>query len=291
MRRNLEDHRRHRTSLRDRQDPHPPRLARPSTTPSSGQGLRSIPTGLIPLRSPIPSGSAPEPTLPVGPRSPETPKPSETSRLGPRKGPKMPRSRPRTRMLDSSRAQHYSTSWRKRAFEIPIRGNYADYEDRSQGSVRRRRAGAQAESVRRRRFKGPVQERRRRCRDDDDPGVRSSVAVLRPATRGRARQLDPARQRPTPHGHLHRSGQVEGGDLVDSVGSAKGASRRASIQQRQSRNGGDRRRFGAPGSPLSLRATGSILCNDYIPTDTSLYPLDWTYSVLPTAFHYAPPRS
>ena len=30
MRRNLEDHRRHRTSLRDRQDPHPPRLARPS---------------------------------------------------------------------------------------------------------------------------------------------------------------------------------------------------------------------------------------------------------------------
>jgi hypothetical protein len=25
-------------------------------------------------------------------------------------------------MLDSSRAQHYSTSWRKRAFKIPILG-------------------------------------------------------------------------------------------------------------------------------------------------------------------------
>ena len=49
-----------------------------STAPSSGQGLRSIPTGLIPHRSPIPSGSAPEPTLPCWPRSLETPKRSET---------------------------------------------------------------------------------------------------------------------------------------------------------------------------------------------------------------------
>ena len=35
-------------------------------------------TGLIPHRTAIPSGSAPEPTLPLGPRSPETPKRSET---------------------------------------------------------------------------------------------------------------------------------------------------------------------------------------------------------------------
>ena len=76
----LEDRRRHRTSPspRDRQDPHPSRFARPSTAPSRGQGLRSIRTGLIPHRSPLPSGSAPEPTVPLGPRSPETPKRSET---------------------------------------------------------------------------------------------------------------------------------------------------------------------------------------------------------------------
>jgi hypothetical protein len=51
-----------------------------------------------------------EPTLPIGPRSSETLKRPETYRLGPRKGPIMPRPRPRTRMLDSSRAQQYSTS-------------------------------------------------------------------------------------------------------------------------------------------------------------------------------------
>jgi hypothetical protein len=44
------------------------------TAPSSGQGLRSIPTGLIAHQPPFPSGSAPEPTLPLRPRSPETPK-------------------------------------------------------------------------------------------------------------------------------------------------------------------------------------------------------------------------
>ena len=70
----LDPEARHRASPRDRQDPHPSRLARPSTAPSSGQGLRSIPTGLIPHRSPRPSSSAPEPTFPLGPRSSETPK-------------------------------------------------------------------------------------------------------------------------------------------------------------------------------------------------------------------------
>ena len=52
----------------------PSRLARPSTAPSNGQGLRSIRTALIPHRSPLPSGLVPEPTLPLGPCSPEGPK-------------------------------------------------------------------------------------------------------------------------------------------------------------------------------------------------------------------------
>jgi hypothetical protein len=39
-----------------------------------------------------PRRASPEPTLPSGPRSSETPKRPETYRLGPRKGPKMPQS-------------------------------------------------------------------------------------------------------------------------------------------------------------------------------------------------------
>jgi len=42
--------------------------SRPGTAPSIGAGLRSIPTGLIPHRSPIRSGSAAEPTIAFGPR-------------------------------------------------------------------------------------------------------------------------------------------------------------------------------------------------------------------------------
>ena len=49
---------------------HPSRLARLSTAPSSGQALRSIPTGLIPPPIPDPMRFSPEPTLPVGPCSP-----------------------------------------------------------------------------------------------------------------------------------------------------------------------------------------------------------------------------
>ena len=37
-----------------------------------------MPKHFVPLPSPLPSGSAPEPTLPLGPRSPETPKRPET---------------------------------------------------------------------------------------------------------------------------------------------------------------------------------------------------------------------
>ena len=72
LRRPLEDHRRHRTSPRHRQDPHPPRLARPGTAPIPGQGLPPIPTGLTSHGSPIPSGSAPEPTAALGLCPPET---------------------------------------------------------------------------------------------------------------------------------------------------------------------------------------------------------------------------
>ena len=59
-------------------------------------------------RSP-PIGFSPWADPPAGTRSPETPKSSETWRLGPIKGGKCPASRPRTRMLDSSRRQRYST--------------------------------------------------------------------------------------------------------------------------------------------------------------------------------------
>ena len=59
VRRHLENHRRHRTSSRDRQDPHTSRLARPGTAPITGAARRSPPNGLIPDRTPIRSGSAP----------------------------------------------------------------------------------------------------------------------------------------------------------------------------------------------------------------------------------------
>ena len=62
--------------------------------------------------SPLPSGSAPEPTLPLspspGPRRQNAPKHSASGRGTARK---CPDPRPRTRMLDSSRAHQYSTSW------------------------------------------------------------------------------------------------------------------------------------------------------------------------------------
>ena len=110
----LEDHRRHRASPRDQQDPHPSRFARPST---SGQGLRSIPTGRSPSH-PV----HPEPTLPLGPRPHETPNTPKQKRLGPMKGLKMPRSQAEDRyapdMLDRSRAQQYTS--RKRALTIPM---------------------------------------------------------------------------------------------------------------------------------------------------------------------------
>jgi len=59
LRRPLEDHRRHRTSSRDRQDPHPSRLARPGTARIARAVIRSIPNGLIPARDPLPLGSTP----------------------------------------------------------------------------------------------------------------------------------------------------------------------------------------------------------------------------------------
>jgi len=49
--------------------------------------------------------SAREPTPPLAPRSPETPEDPETRLLGPMKAQKVPDSRPRTRMFDSSRTQ------------------------------------------------------------------------------------------------------------------------------------------------------------------------------------------
>jgi hypothetical protein len=47
MWRHLEDHRRHRRSHRDGQDPHPSQLVRPGTAPIPGTALRSNPYGLI----------------------------------------------------------------------------------------------------------------------------------------------------------------------------------------------------------------------------------------------------
>ena len=55
----LTDHRRHRRSHRDRQDPHASRLVRPGTAPIASAALRSNPNGLIPDRFPLPSGSPP----------------------------------------------------------------------------------------------------------------------------------------------------------------------------------------------------------------------------------------
>jgi hypothetical protein len=57
---------------------HPSRLARPGTAPIPGQGLQPNPTGLTSRGSPIPSGSAPEPTAALGLCPPETRKRPET---------------------------------------------------------------------------------------------------------------------------------------------------------------------------------------------------------------------
>ena len=47
VRRHLEAHRRHRRSLRDRQDPHAPRLVRSGTAPIARAAIRPIPNGLL----------------------------------------------------------------------------------------------------------------------------------------------------------------------------------------------------------------------------------------------------
>ncbi|MGH8613534.1 MAG: hypothetical protein ACREYF_16335, partial [Gammaproteobacteria bacterium] len=75
----------------DRQDPFPSRLARPGTAPITGAGIRSIPNSLIPNRSTLPSGLAPEPTSPFSAQPPETPKRLETSHFGSMHHPKVPR--------------------------------------------------------------------------------------------------------------------------------------------------------------------------------------------------------
>ena len=59
VRRYLEDHRRHRRSARDRQDPHPSRVVRPGTAPIARTVIRPTPNGLIPAVNPLPSGSTP----------------------------------------------------------------------------------------------------------------------------------------------------------------------------------------------------------------------------------------
>jgi Aldo/keto reductase family len=61
----LEDHRRHRPSHRDGQDPHPSRLVHQRTAPRYLRGHSTDSKRPDPNRSPIHSGSAPEPTLPL----------------------------------------------------------------------------------------------------------------------------------------------------------------------------------------------------------------------------------
>jgi hypothetical protein len=88
----LDDHRRPRRSHRDRQDPHSSLLAHQSTAPSTRAAIRPTPNDLLPTRSPIQLGSAPEPTLPLGLHSPKTPKCAETWRLKPINDPEILRS-------------------------------------------------------------------------------------------------------------------------------------------------------------------------------------------------------
>ena len=57
-------------------------FARHSPIPITGAGIRPIPNSLIPNRSTLPSGLAPEPTSPFSAQPPETPKRPETSRFG-----------------------------------------------------------------------------------------------------------------------------------------------------------------------------------------------------------------
>ena len=89
VRRYLDDHRRHRTSLRDRQDPHPSRLVRPGTAPIARAVIRPTPNGLDPGRDLL---GSPEPTAPFALHSPERPKRLGSGRLGPMNRPKNPRS-------------------------------------------------------------------------------------------------------------------------------------------------------------------------------------------------------
>jgi hypothetical protein len=63
----------------------------PGTAPSTSAAIGITANGLIPSQSPTQSGSTPEPTIPFGPHPRETPKRSESWRLGPKNGPKSPR--------------------------------------------------------------------------------------------------------------------------------------------------------------------------------------------------------
>jgi len=73
------------------------------------EAITTFPEPVPPLSPAAKASSAPshpvQPHNPLAPRSPETPEHPETRLLGPMKGPKVPDSRPRTRMFDSSRTQ------------------------------------------------------------------------------------------------------------------------------------------------------------------------------------------
>ena len=71
----LDDPRYHRRSPRDRQDPNPPRLARPGTAPIPRAVIRPTPKGLIPGRDPLSQPvQLPEPTASFGAHSRPSPK-------------------------------------------------------------------------------------------------------------------------------------------------------------------------------------------------------------------------
>ena len=84
-----------RTGVPRRAPPHRRRAAgltppgHKSTAPSTRAAIRPTPNDLLPNRSPIQPGPAPEPTLPLGLHSPKTPKCAETWCLEPINGPEI----------------------------------------------------------------------------------------------------------------------------------------------------------------------------------------------------------